>query len=80
MKKLAMVAILGAGGAAWAMKLPPKGQGAASEPTEQSCKTAADCKGILSHLCKQCPPGQHGGCNHWACEANQCVRKSCEPD
>lgn len=55
--------------------------GASSQPAgPQSCQQASDCKGVLSHLCRQCPPGEHGGCNHWACEANQCVHRNCEKD
>lgn len=64
--------------AAFAMGVAPKGGGASSQPT--SCETAKDCKGILSHLCKKCPDGEHGGCMHWKCEANQCVRATCEKD
>jgi len=62
--------------AAWAMAMGPS-----SQPTApQSCEKASDCKGILSHLCKKCPDGEHGGCIHWKCEANQCVRATCEKD
>ena len=42
------------------------------------CASASDCRGMLPHLCKQCPTGQDGGCAHWACVDKQCQMAFCQ--
>jgi hypothetical protein len=40
------------------------------------CRTAADCRGLLPQLCKQCADGSFG-CAHHACVAGQCEVAYC---
>jgi hypothetical protein len=44
-----------------------------------ACTTAADCTGILPHLCVLCAVGMTGGCAHYACEQGACVVRTCTP-
>jgi len=36
------------------------------------CVTAADCHGMLPHLCRACADGG-SECSRWACESGICV-------
>jgi hypothetical protein len=46
-------------------------QQAADSPSD-TCVTAADCKGMLPHLCRTCADGGTE-CSRWACESGVCM-------
>src|SRR5579871_2620685 len=43
-----------------------------------ACKTAADCKGMLPHICKVCSDGKEA-CAHFVCTQGQCKTEVCGP-
>lgn len=47
-------------------------QQAASDADSDTCVTAADCKGMLPHLCRTCADGGTE-CSRWACESGVCM-------
>ncbi|HEY6908831.1 MAG TPA: hypothetical protein VI356_05655 [Myxococcales bacterium] len=51
---------------------PPQPQAADSSADSDKCVTAADCKGMLPHLCRACADGGTE-CSRWACESGVCM-------
>jgi hypothetical protein len=55
----------------------PQPQGAEAGADSDRCATAADCKGMLPHLCRSCADGGTE-CARWTCESGVCmVAPSC---
>lgn len=53
------------------------GAGAAAHAAdEQSCRTAAECRGFLPHICEVCSNGE-SACAHWACVSHKCTMEIC---
>jgi hypothetical protein len=50
----------------------PQQQAADSPSDSDTCVTAADCKGMLPHLCRTCADGG-AECSRWACESGLCM-------
>ena len=50
----------------------PQAQAADADADSDKCVTAADCKGMLPHLCRSCADGGTE-CSHFACVSGVCM-------
>lgn len=56
---------------------PAPAPAAKQSPQKPECTVAADCHGMLPHLCRVCPGDAGTVCAHFACVQDACVTQVC---